>query len=131
MRDFLKKNWILILILIIGAFLRLYKIDQYMTFLGDEGRDSIIVRNLLVKADPILIGPGTSVGGMYLGPLYYYFMAPFLLLSNFSPVGPAVGVALLGVTTIYLLYIVCKEWFSKTAGLIASVLFAISPTVII
>ena len=52
-----------------------------MTFLGAEGRDVIIVRTLLVKADPILIGPGTSVGGMYLGPLYYYFMAPFLLLA--------------------------------------------------
>lgn len=94
MISFLKKNWLLISILIIGAFLRLYKIDGYMTFLGDEGRDVIIVRNLLVNADPILIGPGTSVGGMYLGPLYYYFMAPFLLLANFSPVGPAVGVAL-------------------------------------
>lgn len=130
MISFLKKNWLLISILIIGAFLRLYKIDGYMTFLGDEGRDVIIVRNLLVNADPILIGPGTSVGGMYLGPLYYYFMAPFLLLANFSPVGPAVGVALLGVATIYLVYLAGFEWFSKTAGLISSALFAISPTVI-
>lgn len=79
--SFVVKNWIIITILILGAFLRLHKIGDYMTFLGDEGRDVLIVRNLLVKADPILIGPGTSVGGMYLGPLYYYFMAPFLLLS--------------------------------------------------
>lgn len=128
--NFLKKNWILLTILIIGAFLRLYKIDGYMTFLGDEGRDSIIVRNLLVHADPILIGPGTSVGGMYLGPLYYYFMAPFLFLSGFSPVGPAVGIALLGVATIYLIYIVGRDWFGKTAGIIAAILFSISPTVI-
>lgn len=126
----LKNNWFLVLILLVGAFLRLYKIDQYMTFLGDEGRDSIIVRNLLVHADPILIGPGTSVGGMYLGPLYYYFMAPFLFLANFSPIGPAVGVALLGVATIYLVYLVGLEWFSKKAGLVAALLFAISPTAI-
>ncbi len=129
--DILKKNWILILILLVGAFMRLYKIDSYMTFLGDEGRDAIIVRNLLVHFDPILIGPGTSVGNMYLGPLYYYFMAPFLFLSNFSPVGPAVGVALLGVATIYLIYIAGKDWFGKTAGLIAALFFAISPTVIV
>lgn len=130
MKEFLKHNWLIILILMLGAFLRLYKISEYMTFLGDEGRDSIIVRNLLVHADLILIGPGTSVGGMYLGPLYYYFMAPFLLLANFSPVGPAVGVALLGIATIYLVYIVGREWFGKTAGLVSSFLFAISPTVI-
>lgn len=129
--NFLKKNWILILILLAGSILRLYKISSYTTFLGDEGRDAIIVRNLLVHFDPILIGPGTSVGSMYLGPLYYYFMAPFLLLSNFSPVGPAVGVALLGIATIYLVFIVGKDWFGKKAGLISALFFAISPTVII
>lgn len=128
--ELIRKNWVLILILIVGAFFRLYKIDQYMTFLGDEGRDAIIVRNLLVNFDPILIGPGTSVGSMYLGPLYYYFMAPFLLLSNFSPVGPAVGVALLGVATIYLVYLAGFEWFSEKAGLMTASLYAISPTVI-
>ncbi|MDP3917986.1 MAG: glycosyltransferase family 39 protein [Candidatus Woesebacteria bacterium] len=128
---YLKKNWILILILLTGAFFRLYKIESYMTFLGDEGRDAIIVRNLLVHFDPILIGPGTSVGNMYLGPLYYYFMAPFLFLSNYSPVGPAIGVALLGIVTIYLVFIVGKDWFGKTAGLIAALFFAISPTVIV
>jgi len=128
--NFIKKNWILIAILLVGAFLRLYKIDSYMTFLGDEGRDVIIVRNLLVNVDPILIGPGTSVGGMYLGPLYYYFMAPFLLLANFSPVGPAIGVALLGVATIYLVYKAGRDWFSEKTGLFTAILYAISPTVI-
>ena len=129
--DFIKANWLLITILLIGSFLRLYKISAYMTFLGDEGRDVLVVRNLLVHFDPILIGPGTSVGDMYLGPLYYYFMAPFLFLSNFSPVGPAVGVALLGIATIYLVYVTGHDWFGKKAGLIASLFFAISPTVII
>lgn len=135
--NWLKINWILVLILLVGAFLRLYNIEGYMTFLGDEGRDAIIVRNLLVDLDPILIGPGTSVGSMYLGPLYYYFMAPFLFLANFSPVGPSVGVALLGVLTIWLIYWVCKEWFSSKnqtvslAGIIAALFYAISPTVIV
>lgn len=129
--DILKKNWVLILILLVGAFMRFYKIDGYMTFLGDEGRDVMVVRNLLVHKDLILIGPGTSIGSMYLGPLYYYFMAPFLLLWNFSPIGPAVGVAFLGVATIYLVYLAGFEWFSKNVGLVASFLFAISPTVII
>lgn len=134
--NWLKVNWILVLILLIGGFLRLYNISGYMTFLGDEGRDVIVVRNLLVHADPILIGPGTSIGGMYLGPLYYYFMAPFLLISNFSPIGPAVGVALLGIATIWLVYWVCNEWFStkdekvSIAGIVASLFYAISPTVI-
>lgn len=134
-REWVKENrleaGILLLILLVGAFFRLYKIDQYMTFLGDEGRDVIIVRRLLTDFDPILVGPGTSIGNMYLGPIYYYLMAPALLLANFSPAGPAVMVALLGVGTIFFVWYIAREWFGKIAAVIASVLYAISPTVII
>lgn len=127
-----KKEFIaLILILLLGSILRLYKIDQYLTFLGDEGRDVIVVRRLLVEADPILVGPGTSIGNMYLGPLYYYFMAPWLWIANLSPVGPAIGVALLGIATIFLVWWVSREWFGKVASVVASLLYAISPTIII
>jgi 4-amino-4-deoxy-L-arabinose transferase-like glycosyltransferase len=121
----------LFLILLLGTILRLYKIDGFMTFLGDEGRDMIIVRRLLVDGNFFLIGPGTSVGNMYLGPLYYYLIAPALLLANFSPVGPSVFVALVGVATIYLTWHACRKWFGSTAALIAAALYAISPIVII
>jgi 4-amino-4-deoxy-L-arabinose transferase-like glycosyltransferase len=129
--SFLKNYWPLILILIIGAFCRLYNIAGYMTFLGDEGRDVIIVKRLLTEGHPPLIGPGTSIGGMYLGPLYYYMMAPALFLAAFSPIGPAVEVAILGIITIWFVWYTGKEWFGKTAGIIAAGFYAISPTIII
>jgi 4-amino-4-deoxy-L-arabinose transferase-like glycosyltransferase len=133
------KNWfkenrseaiILLILLAIGAFLRLYRISEYMTFLGDEGRDVIIVRRLLTRGDFFLIGPGTSIGNMYLGPLYYYMMAPALFLANFSPVGPAVQIALLGVITLFFVWFLGRKWFGKKAALIAALLYAIAPTVI-
>ncbi len=134
-REFINKNkkefWLLVAILVVGAFLRLFRISEYMTFLGDEGRDAIIVRKLLLYADPILIGPGTSIGNMYLGPLYYYLIAPFLFLFNYSPVGPSVMIALFGVATIFMVWKIGREWFSAKAGLIAAGLYVISPTVII
>lgn len=127
-----KKELIFVaLILFIGAFFRLYKISSYMTFLGDEGRDAVIVRRIFTELHPPLIGPGTSVGGMYLGPLYYYMMAIPLLVAGFSPVGPAVMVALIGVITILFIWWIGREWFGKSAGIIAALLYAISPTVII
>jgi 4-amino-4-deoxy-L-arabinose transferase-like glycosyltransferase len=130
-RENKKEAIILGVILLIGAVCRLYKIANYMTFLGDEGRDAIVVRRLLVNFDPILIGPGTSIGNMYLGPLYYYMMAPALLLANFSPVGPSVMIALLGVATIFLVWYIARLWFGKKAALISSSLYAISPVIII
>jgi len=134
-KKWIRKNkgefYLLLLILAVGAILRLYKIGGYMTFLGDEGRDAIIVRRLLVNFDPVLIGPGTSIGNMYLGPLYYYLSAPFLLFANFSPVGPSVMVALFGVATIYLIWYIARLWFGKGAGMVSSLLYALAPVVII
>lgn len=118
---------LLVLILLTGAFFRLYKIREYMVFLGDEGRDALVVKRMLVDHKFTLLGPITSVGSVYMGPIYYYFMAPFLWLWRFDPVGPAIMVALFGVLTIFLLYKVGAEFFHPIVGLIASFLYAISP----
>ena len=123
------QNIFLVLILILAAFLRLYRIEDYMTFLGDEGRDVLVVYNIL-HGKLTLLGPTSSVGGFFLGPIYYYFMAPFLLLFNCNPVGPAVMVAFIGVATVWLIYKFCKDLFNKRVGLIAALLYAISPLVI-
>ena len=125
-----KELVLLIFILLTASFFRLWRISEYMTFLGDEGRDAIVVRRLLVFLDPILIGPGTSIGNMYLGPLYYYFMAPWLFLFGLSPVGPAVSIAVLGVATVFLIWHITREFFGQPAAWVASALYAVSPVVI-
>ena len=117
-------------ILAIGAYLRLYKISLYMTFLGDEGRDVLIVKRMITEGKWTLLGPTASVGGFFMGPIYYYFMVPFLWLWNFNPVGPAIMVALFGIVTIFLVYYVGKRMFGREVGLVASGLYALSPLII-
>ncbi|RJQ25637.1 hypothetical protein C4577_05330 [Candidatus Parcubacteria bacterium] len=119
----------LIAILIVAAFLRLYKISEYMTFLGDEGRDMIIVKGIL-EGKLTLLGPRASAGDFFTGPIYYYFMAPFVWLFKFDPMGPAVMVALFGVVTVFLVYFFGKYLFNKKTAFIAASLYAISPLVI-
>lgn len=124
-------NWLpIVLILLLGAFLRLYRIADYMTFLGDEGRDVLVVKRILIDHRPTLLGPTASVGGFFLGPIYYYFMLPFLWLFRLDPVGPAIMVALFGVATTFLVYKVGKDFFDKKTGLIAASLYSVSPLVI-
>lgn len=124
-----KELFFIFILLCVAAFLRLYKIADYMTFLGDEGRDVLVVYDIL-HGNPKLLGPTSSVGGFFLGPIYYYFMVPFLWLFNYNPVGPAVMVALFGVATVYLIYKIGSEFFNKATGFIAATLYAISPLVI-
>lgn len=129
-----KENIIICAIVLLGLFIRLYKIDGYLTFLGDEGRDVVVVRRLLVNKDLIFVGPGTSVGNMYLGPLYYYMMAPFLWAFKLSPVGPAVGIALLGTATIWLIIYVFKKMCptegTNYGALISGLLYSLSPVIV-
>ncbi len=132
LKKFIRKNSIVlsvILILIVAAFMRLYQIADYMTFLGDEGRDVLVVREIL-HGNLTFLGPRASAGDFYLGPIYYYFMAPFLLLSNFHPVGPAIMVALFGVITVFLVYYIGFKIKDHRAGLVAASLYAVSPLVI-
>lgn len=124
-----KQLIIIILILLVAAFLRLYKIGDYLTFLGDEGRDALVVYNIL-HGKLTLLGPTSSVGGFFMGPIYYYFMTPFFWVFNYSPVGPAVMVALFGIATVWLIYKIGSEFFTQKAGIVAALLYAISPVVI-
>lgn len=117
-------------IMLLSAFLRLYRIHDTLQFLGDQGRDALIVRRMLIEHHPALIGPVTSVGNMYLGPFYYYFMLFPLMLSYPDPTGPAIAVALVGVATVWLIYAIGKTLIGKRAAFFAMFLYAISPLVI-
>lgn len=118
---------VLVLILLLASFLRFYKLSEYMTFLGDEGRDALVVKNILVDHHFPLIGPPTSVGNIYLGPLYYYMMALSMIPFWLNPVASAGMNALIGVMIVGLIYYLGRSWFNRWAGLIASFLYAVSP----
>jgi 4-amino-4-deoxy-L-arabinose transferase-like glycosyltransferase len=125
-----KKHLFLLLVMILAIFLRFWNIPDTVQFLGDQGRDSLIVISMFQEPRLVFIGPVTSVGNMYLGPLYYYFMLPFLWLSFPSPLGPVYAVAFLGVLTVFLMYYLGKELIGEKAALIATSLFAFSSAVV-
>lgn len=128
------KTWLtfifVTLLFLIAFFLRTFRLKETLQFSGDEGRDAIIVSQIFLKHDPVFIGPVTSVGNMYLGPMYYYFMLPFLRLSFPSPMGPVWAVAILGCLTVVLIYFLGKKMFDQKVALIATFFYAFSATVI-
>jgi len=102
-----------------------------MEFLGDQGRDVVIIRDFLKNGNLFFIGPQTSIGNMYLGPWFYYLIAPSLLLANFSPLGPAIFISLLSVATVFLIYLLTKLFFKdQKAAYLAAFFYSISPVVI-
>ncbi len=120
-------RWLPFLLFFLALAFRLYRLSATQIFLEDEGRDLLMVKYMVDTKRPVLLGPQTSTGNMYLGPFYYYFIAPALLFAHFNPIGPAILIALTGALTVFLFYRFLSSRFGWKTGLIASLLYAVMP----
>ncbi|MBI2051225.1 glycosyltransferase family 39 protein [Candidatus Roizmanbacteria bacterium] len=125
-----RKILLVVALFLIGTFLRFYRLSDFVTFLGDQGRDAIVLKRILTFEHLPAIGAPTSVGQIYLGPFYYYFIAPWLLLFRFDPIGPAIGVAFFSSLFILVNYFLVKDLVNEKVALISSVLITFSTTLI-
>ncbi len=116
MKDIVAKNKEAIAILLIAAILRLFRFTEFVTFLGDQGRDAIIIKRIVTLEHLPAIGPSSSVGGVFLGPFFYYLISPFLLIFNFNPVGLAFSSAVFSITGMGVSYFIVKKELNKIAA---------------
>ena len=123
-------HWPIIIVLVLAAILRFWKIEALTTFGGDQGYDFLIVKRMIVDGNFTLlgpkIGPYNEISNLYLGPAYYYLIAPSLLIFNLDPIGPAVLTAFLALATIVLIYYTCLKFISKSVAYLASSLYALN-----
>lgn len=75
----------------------------------------------VLKEYPIqLIGQGLSIQGLFMGPLYFYYLVPFYALTHLHPIGGYLASVFLGLFTVFVYFWVGKQMFNTTAGLIAA-----------
>lgn len=117
---------VFLIILIAGIFLRLYKFREFVEFLGDQGRDAIIIKRIVTLEHFPAIGPTTSIGGVFSGPFFYYLMAPFLLLFMFDPSGLAFGSVVLSIIGLLVSFWIVKREENVFSALIFASLIIFS-----
>ena len=128
----INKNHILIfLILLLGAFLRFIKLNEYMTLIGDQGWFYLSARDMILTGNIPLVGITSSHTWLHQGPLWTYIISVIFWIFNFNPIAPAYFTSALGIFTIYLFYKIIGEIFSKNTGLFAAALYATSPLIVI
>ena len=116
----------LFVVLLLSLFLRVYRTEALLGFYYDQGRDAMVIWRLWQDHKFFMIGPVTGLAGIFLGPFYYYLIAPFYLLSGGDPVIPAVFLAILSTIAIYVVYVLGKEFEDRITGLIAAVIAGFS-----
>lgn len=109
-------------ILVISFILRVFRVDQILAFHYDQGRDALVIWDLIHSFKLFLIGPTTGLAGVFRGPFYYYLIAPFYWLGNGNPVVPAIMLAVLSVAALGLMYYLARKIGGKRVGMIALIL---------
>lgn len=124
-------KFILLLILLMGLFLRIYKLEIFYSWGHDQDLFAWIAKDIVVDHHIRLIGQETSITGVFIGPIFYYLMALFMALFKMNPLGAYIPITIISLLTIFSIYWVFTKFFGERIGLIGSFLYAISPGIIL
>ncbi len=111
-------HFLFALIILIALTLRLLPIlGNNFYFTMDQANDALHVREILVGRHLPLLGPETSIFGLYAGPLWYYFIAIGFLLFQGHPFGGVFMLILLNVLLTAIIIRRVSREISPLAGL--------------
>jgi 4-amino-4-deoxy-L-arabinose transferase-like glycosyltransferase len=132
MRSIVKKKlvaevFVIGLVLMFALFLRLVNLPNVLVYTFDQGRDMLAAQSI-AQGDIRLLGPVTGgLGGLYLGPFYFYFLVPGFILSGGSPVGTTIWLSIIYTLTLPLAYAILRPLVSKRLALLGLFLLVLSP----
>lgn len=129
---FIKSYYLLILIVLLAAFLRLWNLQHAPAGLNaDEAAIGYNAYSLL-QTGKDEYGASFPLAfksfGDYKPGLYFYFVMPFVALLGLTEIAVRLPSALLGIGTVVLVYLLATRIFNhQKAGLIAALLLAVAP----
>ncbi len=119
--------YVFLFILFLSAYLlRTYLLQQNLFFGPEQGIDFLTMKDIVVNHKLTLIGAKTDVTGIYHGPIYYYVSAIPFFISHGDPLFIAKFLIIINCLTVFFLYLLGKELFSKRVGIFSALFFVIS-----
>lgn len=131
MKYFQKPLFILLLIVLLGFFFRVYKMEIFYPWGHDQDLFAWIAKDIVIDGHLRLIGQETSITGIFIGPLFYYLIAISFAIFNMNPLSASIITLIVSIFTIISIYWVFTQFFGNRVGLIGSFLYAISPGVVL
>lgn len=117
--ELLRRNWILVFLLLFGFILRFYGLRENYSFWSDEDYVAVFVRAILERGRPVLANGVTS--GSYLW-LFYWLEAIFAKTFGLNELALRFPSVIFGILTIWIIYFFGKEIFDRKTGLVAALL---------
>ncbi len=120
------QHLILIMIISFAALIRFFKLPEMAGFDYDQESGSNIVYSIIKNDHVRLIGQELTVGSIFMGPWYYYFLVPFYIASNLHPIGGITASVMFSLIIIYFYFKITEIIFGTNAGLLAAFIRAIT-----
>lgn len=120
-----KKRFLVPAIIVFGFFLRVWRLRELMGFDYDQEVAALAV-NQILSGHLTLIGQEISIGGIFIGPGYYYLLSIFYFLFQGDPIGIGIMVATISLATMFALYKVTKELTNTPTAITALLIYATS-----
>lgn len=115
------------LILFSGLIVRLVPIiTEQVLFHFDSARDWLWVRDLVMSRNLTLIGPWSSLQGVFYGPLTYYLLAVFFWAFGGNPIGGSVYALVVNLLALIILCKFLRQIFGYRISIIGSWLLTFS-----
>lgn len=115
----------LIFIFLAALVVRFLFFPTNIYFGYDQARDAFVSQEIL-HGHLKLVGPTTSIPGLFHGPLFYYLWAPLYFISHGDPTMLTVFLRIYNLLGIIVIFWLGKLLFSKRVGLLSALLYAFS-----
>lgn len=116
-----------VLIFLLFVFLRLYQLEERNGFGWDQVDNAWAAKNIVADGKFPLVGMQAKLNsGIFIGPLYYYYIAVFYFVTDLDPIASGIAAGFTGIITFFVIYFVTKSLFSEKVAFIAVFLYTIS-----
>ena len=102
----------LVVIFVIALILRFLYFPSNIYFGIDQARDAFVSQSIF-KGDFKIIGPTTSVPGLFHGVLYYYIFSPVYFFSAGSPEAVSAFLRIVNALGVFLVYFIGVAIFNR------------------
>lgn len=126
-----KKNFVILLIVFLAFFVRLYRIETNSHFLRDESRDLLNIHRIYENKKITLVGPISDNESHVFSSLTYYLYLPIAIMLNFSVKSTVIGAIFWGIITFLSLWFLAIKINSKLfiwAGILGAVFWPLVET---
>jgi len=124
-----EKRWLIILLLILAlhVFLRFFQTEVYSLFGWDQVDNAWAAKNIIVEHRLPLYGmQAKGSTGFYIGPYYYFLIAPFYFFSGLDPIASSIFAGMVSVFTFFVIYFISKSIFSQRVAIFSVFIYTVS-----